>query len=156
LCSIRRATFVPIGIIWTTLVEGLLIMLYTKFESSEACSFRQEYVWKLYFESYFLHCDLLMKLSGTVFSSFIKLTLDQVGLDEKSFEDFTLCLQVSYKNEVLNYTVMLLERPSNRMYVTGQKICNCNCKTQIIFGIYHYLYYMYVQIIICYNMAMVC
>ena len=97
-----------------------------------------------------------MQLSGTVFSSFIKLTLDQVGLDKKSFEDFTLCLQVSYKNEVLNYTVMLLERPSNRMYVTGQKICNCNCKTQIIFGIYHYLYDMYVQIIICYNMAMVC
>ena len=30
------------GIIWTTLVEDLLMMLYIKYESTGPCSFRQE------------------------------------------------------------------------------------------------------------------
>jgi len=45
--------FDPRGIIWTTLVEDLLMMLYTKYESSGPCSFRQEDFWKLHFENLF-------------------------------------------------------------------------------------------------------
>jgi len=41
----------PRGIIWTTLVEDLLMMLYTKYESSGPCSFRQEDFLKLHFEN---------------------------------------------------------------------------------------------------------
>jgi len=39
----------PRGIIWTTLVEDLLMMLYIKYESTGPCSFRQEV-----FESFIL------------------------------------------------------------------------------------------------------
>ena len=41
--------FNPRGIIWTTLVEDLRMMLYTKYESSGPCIFRQEDFWKLHF-----------------------------------------------------------------------------------------------------------
>ena len=43
----------PGGIIWTTLVEDLYMMLYTKYESSVHSSFRQEDFWKLHFENLF-------------------------------------------------------------------------------------------------------
>jgi len=43
----------PGGIIWTTLVEDLKMKLYTKYESSGPCSFRQEDFWKLQFENLF-------------------------------------------------------------------------------------------------------
>jgi len=35
----------PRGIIWTTLVKDLLMMLYIKYESTGPCSFRQEDLW---------------------------------------------------------------------------------------------------------------
>jgi len=46
-------TFDPRGIIWTTLVEDLYMLLYTKYESSGPCSFRQKDFWKLHFENLF-------------------------------------------------------------------------------------------------------
>jgi len=48
-----RVNFDPRGIIWTMLVEDLLIMLYTKYESSGPCSFRQEDFWKMHIENLF-------------------------------------------------------------------------------------------------------
>ena len=42
----------PRGIIWTTLVEDLLMMLYIKYE--RPCSFRQEDFWKFNFKTYLL------------------------------------------------------------------------------------------------------
>ena len=42
------------GIIWTTLVEDLLMMLYIKYESTGPCSFRQEDFWKFHFKTYLL------------------------------------------------------------------------------------------------------
>jgi len=46
--------FNPRGIIWTTLVEDLyMTLLYTKYESSGPCSFRQEDFWKLHFKNLF-------------------------------------------------------------------------------------------------------
>ena len=44
----------PRGIIWTTLVEDLLMMLYIKHESTGPCSFRQEDFWKFHFKTYLL------------------------------------------------------------------------------------------------------
>jgi len=44
----------PRGIIWTTLVENLLMMLYIEYESTGPCSFRQEDFWKFYFKTYLL------------------------------------------------------------------------------------------------------
>ena len=44
----------PRGIIWTTLVEDLLMILYIKYESSGLCSFRQEDFWKFHFKTYLL------------------------------------------------------------------------------------------------------
>jgi len=44
----------PRGIIWTTLVEDLLMMLYIKYESTGPCSFRQEDFWKFHFITYLL------------------------------------------------------------------------------------------------------
>ena len=43
--------FDPRGIIWTTLVEDVQMMLYSKYESSGPFSFRQEDFWKLHFEN---------------------------------------------------------------------------------------------------------
>jgi len=40
-------------IIWTTLVEDLLMMLYIKYESTGPCSFRQDF-WKFHFKTYLL------------------------------------------------------------------------------------------------------
>ena len=51
----------PRGIIWTTLVEDLLMMLYIKYESNRSCSFRQEDFWKFHFKTYLLTRDLLMQ-----------------------------------------------------------------------------------------------
>ena len=45
--------FNPRGITWTPLVEELQMMLYTKYERSGLCSFRQEDIWKLHFENLF-------------------------------------------------------------------------------------------------------
>jgi len=42
------------GIIWTTLVEDLSMMLYIKYESTGPCSFRQEDLWKFHFITYLL------------------------------------------------------------------------------------------------------
>jgi len=44
----------PRGIIWTTLVEDLLMMIYIKYESAGPCSFRQEDSWKFHFKTYLL------------------------------------------------------------------------------------------------------
>ena len=44
----------PRGMIWTTLVEDLLMMLYIKYESTAPCSFRQEDFWKFHFKTYLL------------------------------------------------------------------------------------------------------
>ena len=44
----------PRGIIWTTLVEHLLMLLYTKYESSGPCSFRQEDFLKFHFKNLFI------------------------------------------------------------------------------------------------------
>jgi len=44
----------PRGIILTTLVEDLEMMLYTKYESSGPCSFRREDFFKLHFENLFI------------------------------------------------------------------------------------------------------
>jgi len=48
-----KFNFNPRGIIWTTLVEDLSMMLYTNYESSGPCSFRQEDFGKLHFENLF-------------------------------------------------------------------------------------------------------
>ena len=45
--------FDPRGIIWTTLVEDLLMMLHIIYESTGPCSFRQEDFWKFHFKTYF-------------------------------------------------------------------------------------------------------
>jgi len=44
----------PRGIIWTTLVEDLLMMLYIKYESTGSCSFSQEDFWKFHLKTYLL------------------------------------------------------------------------------------------------------
>jgi len=44
----------PRGIIWTTLVEDLLMMLYIKYENTVPWSFRQKGFWKFHFKTYLL------------------------------------------------------------------------------------------------------
>ena len=44
----------PRGIIWTTLVEDLQMMLFTKFESSGPCCFKQEDFCMFHFKTYLL------------------------------------------------------------------------------------------------------
>jgi len=46
--------FDPRGIIWTTLVEDLQMMLFTTYESSGPCCFRQEDFWKFHFKNLFI------------------------------------------------------------------------------------------------------
>ena len=65
----------PRGIIWTTLVEDLLMMLYIKYESTGPCSFRQEDFWK--FKTYLLTRDLHMQPTGTVWTTLIR---DHLGI----------------------------------------------------------------------------
>jgi len=43
----------PRGIIWTTLIEDLLMMLYIKYESTGSCSFRQDFL-KFHFKNLFI------------------------------------------------------------------------------------------------------
>ena len=43
----------PRGIIWTTMLEDLLMMLYIKYESTGPWSFRQDF-WKFHFKTYLL------------------------------------------------------------------------------------------------------
>jgi len=74
--KMSKATVEPIiknprGIIWTTLVEDLLMMLYIKYESTGPCSFRQEDYWKFHFKTYLLIRDLLMQPTVTVWTTLI-------------------------------------------------------------------------------------
>jgi len=61
-----RVNFDPRGKIWTTLVEDLLMMLYTKYESFGSCSYRKEDIWKLHLKPKFLPRDLLRKPIRTI------------------------------------------------------------------------------------------
>jgi len=67
-----RETRGPRGIIWTTLVEDLLMMLYIKYESTGPCSFRREDFWKFHFKTYLLTRDILMQPTGTVWTILIR------------------------------------------------------------------------------------
>jgi len=58
--------FNPRGIIWTTLVEDLKMMVYTKYESSGSCSFRQKIFENCILKPYFLTRDLLMQPIRTI------------------------------------------------------------------------------------------
>ena len=49
-----KLNFTPRDISWTTLVEDLQVMLYTKYESSGPCSCRPEDFWKYHFKNLFL------------------------------------------------------------------------------------------------------
>jgi len=69
--TVQRIIENPRGIIWTTLVEDLLMLFYIKYESTSPCSFRQEDFWKLHFKTYLLTCDLFMQPTGTVWTTLI-------------------------------------------------------------------------------------
>jgi len=61
----------PRGIIWTTLVGELLMMLYIKYKSTGPCSIRQEDFWKIHFKTYLLTPWPTYAPTGTVWTTLI-------------------------------------------------------------------------------------
>jgi len=87
----------PRGIIWTSLVDDILMMLYTKFESSGSCSYTQD-VLKFHFKTFLLTpwptyvtnwngLNNLNTTQGSFLWSFVKFPL---AVQEMSFEVFLI------------------------------------------------------------------
>jgi len=65
------------------------MMLYTKYESSESSSFRQEDFWKLYFENLFFDPpDLLKQPTGIVWTILVR---DYPGIIHVKFGKNPMC-----------------------------------------------------------------
>ena len=99
----------PRGIMWTTLVEDLLMMLYIKYESTGHCSFRQRDFWKFHFKTYLLTRDLLMQPTGTVWT----LIGDHPGIIPVKFGQIPIS---SSREDVVWSFPYIIQALSSRLY----------------------------------------
>jgi len=74
-----------------------LLVLYTKYESSGPCSFRQEDFWKLHFKNIFLTRDLLMQQIRTIWTILVE---DYPGTIPVEFGQIPISMQFKIRSHL--------------------------------------------------------